>query len=86
MSYFNTKGLLKGVRLEVAEVKARKLWWPVSDCTCADSFYEGENRTALLRVFFIFARRAPVTVYSDTSANEDNSFRNHIRYPKRDLP
>ena len=21
-------------------------------------------------------------IYSDTSANEDNSFRNHIRYPK----
>jgi hypothetical protein len=26
------------------------------------------------------------TVYSDTSANEDNSFRDHIRYPKRDFP
>ena len=24
--------------------------------------------------------------YSDTSANEDNSFRNHIRQPKRDFP
>ena len=24
--------------------------------------------------------------YSDTSANEDNSFRNHIRKPKRDFP
>ena len=24
--------------------------------------------------------------YSDTSANEDNSFRNHIRLPKRDFP
>ena len=24
--------------------------------------------------------------YSDTSVNEDNSFRNHIRQPKRDLP
>ena len=24
--------------------------------------------------------------YSDTSANEDNSFRNHIRFPKRDFP
>ena len=23
--------------------------------------------------------------YSDTSANEDNSFRNHIRWPKRDV-
>ena len=23
--------------------------------------------------------------YSDTSANEDNSFRNHIRYPKSSL-
>ena len=25
-------------------------------------------------------------LYSDTSANEDNSFRNHIRQPKRDFP
>jgi hypothetical protein len=25
-------------------------------------------------------------LYSDTSTNEDNSFRNHIRYPKRDFP
>ena len=24
--------------------------------------------------------------YSDTSANEDNSFRNHIRQPKPDFP
>ena len=24
--------------------------------------------------------------YSDTSANEDNSFRNDIRQPKRDFP
>jgi len=24
--------------------------------------------------------------YSDTTANEDNSFRNHIRWPKRDFP
>ena len=27
-----------------------------------------------------------VALYSDTSANEDNSFRNHIRWPKRDFP
>ena len=27
-----------------------------------------------------------LTNYSDTSANEDNSFRNHIGYPKRDFP
>ena len=26
------------------------------------------------------------SLYSDTSANEDNSFRNHIRLPKRDFP
>ena len=26
------------------------------------------------------------STYSDTSANEDNSFRNHIRQPKRDFP
>jgi len=25
-------------------------------------------------------------LYGDTSANEDNSFRNHIRYSKRDFP
>jgi len=27
-----------------------------------------------------------VPEYNDTSANEDNSFRNHIRSPKRDFP
>ena len=27
-----------------------------------------------------------IAEYSDTSANEDNSFRNHIRQPKRDFP
>ena len=27
-----------------------------------------------------------MTLHSDTSANEDHSFRNHIRQPKRDFP
>ena len=27
-----------------------------------------------------------VTLYSDTSSNEDNQFRNHIHQPKRDFP
>ena len=31
-------------------------------------------------------QRIVYALYSDTSANEDNSFRNHIRYPKRDFP
>ena len=37
------------------------------------------KRYGIFAVFF-------VCEYSDTSANEDNSLRNHVRYPKRDFP
>ena len=32
--------------------------------------------------FYKIVKKHTIKVRSDTSANEDNSFRNHIRYPK----
>jgi len=45
---------------------------------------EGGDRMSLLELWLNkqFTRKAK---YSDTWANEDNSFRNHIRWPKSSL-
>ena len=51
----------------------------MSDSCC--TYYNSitNSSTAVVRTVWI-------QIYSDTSANEDNSFRNHIRQPKRDFP
>jgi hypothetical protein len=50
MHYFIIRELLKGARLEVAEIKARKRWWPVWDFTC-DCFM---NEKMALRYYGVF--------------------------------
>ena len=42
------------------------------------------GRSVCLSVLFF--TKFEIWIYSDTSANEDNSFRDHIRQPKRDFP
>ena len=42
--------------------------------------------TSLIAVCMYIYKHTHTHIYSDTSANEDDSFRNHIRQPKRDFP
>ena len=45
--------------------------------------HETNHPSLVLRLNVVPYPLSPI--YSDTSANEDNSFRNHIRQPKRDF-
>lgn len=64
--YFNSKELLKEERLDIAQFQARKWRWPVWDFAYV-SFYERENRTALLRGFSFMLDGLPRSMYCTLS-------------------
>jgi hypothetical protein len=83
--------LLSGLRMNVATSTSPSPYmsyyhgvhWPNFICTFTDSNYSEKHLGD--KQHDVRMRLGRTGLYSDTSANEDNSFRDHIRWPKPSL-